>query len=324
MPLIEYSTYRAPRFCSNPHVQTVVPSLLRRVAGVSYRRDRIEIPDGDFLDLDWSEVGSTRVAVILHGLEGNSSRSYVLGMVKALNRNGWDAAAMNFRSCSGECNRTLRFYHSGDTEDLRTVISHVAKGGKHSEVALIGFSLGGNVVLKYLGESGHRPHPSVRCAVTFSVPCDLGSCSAKMAEPSNRLYLKRFLRMLRKKIRLKMEIMPDKINDHGYRKIRTFKDYDDRYTAPIHGFADAEDYWTKCSCKQFLTGISVPALLVNARDDPFLYGECYPLQEADQNPHFYLETPTHGGHVGFMAFNERGEYWSEGRAVEFLEGAAGI
>jgi predicted alpha/beta-fold hydrolase len=322
--LIADSTYRTPWFCSNPHVQTIVPSLFRRVSGVSYRRERIETPDGDFLDLDWSEMGSRKVAVILHGLEGDSSRAYVRGMVKALNRNGWDAAAVNFRSCSGECNRRLRFYHSGDTEDLRTVINHIGVQRPGAEVALIGFSLGGNVVLKYLGDRENHVHPAVKKAVAFSVPCDLKASSLRLAEPSNRIYLKRFLRLLHKKIHMKMAVMPDKINDSGFHRIKTFKDYDDRYTAPIHGFADAEDYWAKSSCKQFLIGISVPSLLVNAQDDPFLPDPCYPVQEAEQSPHLCLEMPIHGGHVGFMTFNQRGEYWSETRTVEFLTRGASV
>lgn len=318
MPLLPESSYRAPLCFSNCHLQTVFPSLLRRVSRVVYRRERIETSDGDFLDLDFSQKGFDRIAVVLHGLEGDAHRHYVMGMVKALNRSGWDATAMNFRSCSGECNRQLRFYHSGETDDLRLVLSHVSGSNQYKEIALVGFSLGGNVILKYLGESGEDRHPLVRKAVVFSVPCDLKACALKISHPSNRLYLKRFMRMLRKKVRAKMAIMPDKINDFGFEALKTFQDYDDRYTAPIHGFKDAFDYWKKCSCKQFLSGISIPTLLVNAADDPFLTEECYPRQEALQSPFLHLEIPDHGGHVGFVAFNRRGEYWSETRAVEFL------
>jgi predicted alpha/beta-fold hydrolase len=288
------------------------------VRGVDYERVRIDTSDGDFLDLDFARTGSDRVAVLLHGLEGNASRAYVLGMVRALNRNGWDALAMNFRGCSGECNRKLRFYHSGDTQELRTVLSHVAEKEHYSELALIGFSIGGNIVLKYLGECGSDVSSLVRKAVTFSVPCDLTSSSYKLAELANRIYLKRFLRLLHQKIQMKMEIMPEIIDDTGFRRIKNFQDFDDRYTAPIHGFKDALDYWEKASCKPFLPQIAIPTLLVNSADDPFLPEPCYPVSEARANPSLFLEIPSSGGHVGFVQFNPRGEYWSESRALSFI------
>ncbi len=318
MPLISPSSYRAPLMFSNPHVQTVFPSLFRRVSGVHYQRHRIDTLDNDFLDLDKSTVGSRRLAIILHGLEGDSSRAYVLGMVKAVNKRGWDALVVNFRGCSGVSNKRVRFYHSGDTQDLEIVISYVTANEKYSELALIGFSLGGNVILKYLGERGTQTNSLITKAVAFSVPCDLESSSNHLAKSANKIYLKRFLRLLRKKIRMKMAIMPEQISDHDYRTIKTFKEFDDRYTAPMFGFSGAEDYWRKASSKPFLASISIPTLLVNAADDPFLTDLCYPTEEAKNNPGFFLEIPKFGGHVGFMAFNPTREYWSESRTVSFL------
>jgi len=285
---------------------------------VHYQRHRIDTPDGDFLDLDKSAVGSRRLAIILHGLEGDSSRAYVLGMVKAVNKRGWDALAVNFRGCSGVCNKQVRFYHSGDTQDLETVISHVTANEKYSELALIGFSLGGNVILKYVGERGTQTNSLITKAVAFSVPCDLESSSNHLAASANRIYLKRFLRLLREKIRMKMTIMPEQINDHDYKTIKTFKEFDDRYTAPMFGFSGAEDYWRKASSKPFLASISIPTLLINAADDPFLTDLCYPTEEAKNNPRFFLEIPKFGGHVGFLAFNSAREYWSESRTISFL------
>jgi len=305
-------------FLSNPHLQTILPSLFRRVTGVAYRRERVDTPDGDFIDLDWSQIGARRAAIILHGLEGNSQRSYVLGMVKALNRGGWDAVAFNFRGCSGELNRMPRFYHSGDTGDLDLVLAHVASHAEYAKLALVGFSLGGNLVLKYLGERGEHMQPLIGGAAVFSVPCDLASGARKIGSPANRLYMKRFLKMLGEKIRGKASIMPDLISDTGFDKIKDFEQFDNRYTAPLHGFASAEDYWRRASSKPFLERIPVPTLLVNSADDPFLAAECYPKAEAERNPAFFLEVPGYGGHVGFMAFNGRNEYWSETRAVEFL------
>ncbi|MGC8659247.1 MAG: YheT family hydrolase [Desulfomonilaceae bacterium] len=321
MPVIVQSSYKAPFLCSNLHIQTVVPTLFRKVKGVDYWRERIITPDGDFLDLDWSSVDSDRLAIVLHGLEGNSTRSYVTGMVKTLNQGAWDGLALNFRGCSGEPNRKLRMYHSGETGDLETVIEHVMlKNTKYSQIALVGFSLGGNLILKYLGERGRNLPSFIKAAVTFSVPCDLKSSSDRISEWSNRLYLKRFLKMLHEKIKIKASMAPEKIDLKGYDKIRTLKEFDDRYTAPLHGFRDAYDYYEKASCRQFLPNISVPTLLINAADDPFLSADCYPYEEAEANPNLILEVPEHGGHVGFMAFNPKREYWSETRAVAFMNG----
>jgi len=321
MPVISDSEYRSPRFLSNGHLQTVLPGLLRRARPVSYVRERITTLDDDFLDLDWLKNGSRRVAVLSHGLEGDSKRHYMLGMVSALTNRGWDAVAWNARGCSGEPNRVLRFTHSGATEDLQAVISHVTAIRAYSDIALIGFSLGGNLTLKYLGERGPALDPRIKAAAVFSVPCDLQSSSIQLAKPANRIYMLRFMANLRQKVRALAKSMPGKIDDRGFAQLRSFKHFDDRYTAPIHGFKDAEDYWRKCSCKPFLKSISVPTLLINARNDPFLGEDCYPIEEANENPKLHLETPLGGGHVGFIGFNNAREYWSETRAVTFLKNA---
>jgi uncharacterized protein len=315
MPIVGHSTYKCPLFLSSGDLQTVLPGLVRQV-GLVYQRERIATPDKDFLDLDWVRKGSSRLAILSHGLEGDSKRHYVVGMVKALTGRGWDALAWNARGCSGEPNRVLRFTHSGATEDLHTVIRHVLATCAYSDLVLIGFSLGGNLTLKYLGE--RPPDPRIKAALAFSVPCDLECSSVQLAKPANRIYMLRFLTTLRQKVRALAQLMPDKINDRGYQELRNFKDFDDRYTAPIHGFENAQDYWRKCSCKQFLNTISVPTLLINARNDPFLADECYPADEAESNLNLHLEIPPQGGHVGFMSVNKAGEYWSETRGASFL------
>lgn len=319
MPIVAHSSYESPCLLANGHVQTLFPSLFRKVDGVAYQRERIATLDGDFLDLDWAIKGSHRLAVIAHGLEGDSKSAYAQGMVKALSRNGWDAVVWNARGCSGEPNRVLRFTHSGAIEDLQTVISHLNTTRAYDEMALIGFSLGGNVTLKYLGECGSELNPRIKKAVAFSVPCDLQSGSLQLAGLTNQIYMRRFLSSLRQKIRAKMKMMPGKIDDRHYGQLRTFKDFDDRYTAPIHGFADAEDYWRLSSCRPVLKNISIPTLLINARNDPFLAEPCYPIAEAEANPNLLLEMPTSGGHVGFITFHPQGEYWSESRAISFLK-----
>jgi uncharacterized protein len=318
MPFVCPSSYRPPVFFENGHLQTIYPNLFRRVRGVSYSRQRMRTPDDDFLDLDWSPVGATCLALIAHGLEGNSTRPYILGMVRALNRHGWDAVVWNFRGCSGEPNQKVRLYHSGDTQDLHTVLTHVLQGRYYAKLALIGFSLGGNVVLKYLGEQARKLNPKVRACVVFSAPCDLASSALKMGNLENTFYMKRFLRLLHEKIRAKMWLFPGEIDDREFHLMRSFKEFDERYTAPLHGFRSAEDYWEKASSKPYLPHITVPTLLVNALDDPFLAPPCYPYQESLSNPRFFLETPEAGGHVGFVSFDRSGDYWSESRSLEFL------
>lgn len=319
MPLISQTTYRPPGFLQNGHALTVFPVLFRRVNTVSYTRERISTPDGDFLDLDWSVVGAPRLAVIAHGLEGHSRRGYVMGMARALNKRGWDAVAWNFRGCSGEPNWKLRFYHSGDTQDLDTVLQHVLHKARYDGLALVGFSMGGNIVLKYLGERGAHVPDGLQGGVAFSVPCDLSSGASKMARPANSLYMRRFLSTLHAKVRGKMERFPGMIHDEAFHHIKTFEQFDGTYTAPLHGFESAQDYWRKASSKPLLPRVAVPTLLINALDDPFLDTPCFPYEEAQSNPCFYLETPKRGGHVGFVSFGPDGEYWSEVRAGEFLQ-----
>lgn len=318
MPLIPSSTYRPPFLFKNGHVQSIFPVLFRKVTGVAYVRERIETPDRDFIDLDWSRIGSERVVVVSHGLEGHSMRSYMLGMIKALNRRGWDGVAFNFRGCSGEPNRLLRSYHSGSTEDLETVIRHVVGKNRYNVLGLIGFSIGGNLTLKYLGESETRPPSSIKCAAAISVPCDLEACSRQLSLKSNLIYMRRFLRMFHKKIRAKMRILPGKISDKDFKSIRSFLEFDELYTAPIHGFPSAKAYWSQCSCKQFLPKIKIPTLLISALNDPFLPDESYPREEAEKSRYFFLEIPDSGGHVGFVDFNTAGEYWHEARVASFL------
>jgi predicted alpha/beta-fold hydrolase len=318
MPLILNSNYRAPSWLPGGHVQTIFPALFRRVARVTHRPERLELPDGDFLDLEWAEQGGPRLAILSHGLEANLTTAYIQGMAAALIRRGWDVLVWNFRGCGGEPNRLLRMYHSGATEDLHIVISHALANHPANSVDLIGFSLGGNLTLKYLGERPAEISPKLHRAVAFSVPCDLACSSSQLALTSNRIYMDRFLREMRSKIRTKNLMFPGHLDLTGLDRIRTFQEFDDRFTAPIHGFRDAKDYWERNSCRQFLPHITLPTLLVNAANDPFLGERCYPREEAAASDFFHFESPTTGGHVGFMSPSARGEYRSETRAAEFL------
>lgn len=322
MPLVE-SSYEAPLLLRNGHAHTVYPHLKRRVDDVHYERERLELDDGDFLDLDWSRVAGRACVIVSHGLEGSSHGIYVRGMVRAFNRRGWDALAWNFRGCSGEPNRLLRLYHSGATDDLARVFARAAAEG-YGQIVLVGFSLGGNITLKWLGELGGNAPAWLTGAVAISTPCDLKASAEIMGRPFNRPYMDRFLGDLREKIRRKQARFPKELDDSGYGSIRTFREFDDRYTAPIHGFRDAEDYWAKCSSLFFLGRIRVPALLLNAQDDPFLSPECFPRELAAGHDWFHLEAPERGGHVGFVGGGLReDEYYSERRALEFLGAATG-
>ena len=307
--------YAPPFLLFHGHLQTIVPNTLRRVRGVVFRRERILTADDDFLDLDWSRVGAAKLAVVSHGMEGNSRRPYVLGMVKAVNAAGWDALAWNLRGCSGEPNRQLRFYHAGDTGDLAAVISHALSSQTYEAVVLVGFSLGGNLVLKYLGERREELPPPILKAAVFSVPCDLRAGAKEVDKWRNGIYRRRFLRTLRGKVREKAGLMPGLLSTAGLDGIRSLRCFDERYTAPLHGFGSAEDYWRRSSSVHFLEGIRVPTLIVNARNDPLLGERCYPVEEVKDQPFLRLKIPRQGGHVGFPG---GGPLWSERLAVSFF------
>lgn len=318
MPAINDSSYKSPLLFRNGHIQSIYPSLFRKLDASIYTRERIATPDDDFLDLDWSCKGNNKLAIISHGLEGSSQRAYVIGMARALNSAGWEVLAWNFRSCSGEPNRRFKIYHNGDTTDLSTVVRHALNKNNYKEVTLVGFSMGGNITLSYLGKCADELPAEVAKAITYSVPCHLASSSRELAKAKNKIYMVRFLRMLYKKVKQKEGQFPDRISTQGYNKIKNFYDFDNKYTAPIHGFRDAEDYWSKCSSIQFISHIKIPTLIVNAANDPFLPEECYPVKEAELNKLVTLETPKSGGHVGFISLNNKGRYWSEQRALDFL------
>jgi len=299
-------------------VQTIVPALMRKGARVTQRAERIELEDGDFLDLEWLEEGRGRLAILSHGLEADAGASYVQGMAGALFRQGWDVLVWSYRGCSGEMNRLPRFYHSGATDDLSAVIEHALAVHPASEVDLVGFSLGGNLTLKYLGEREGRHSSRLHRAVAISVPCDLACSSRALDSLVNRtLYMRRFIKSLGGKIRDKQPDFPEHFDTAGIEGIATFREFDDRYTAPLHGFEDAEDYWRQASSKQFLGGVAIPSLLINAANDPFLGPNCYPEEEAVASAFLHLEIPQAGGHVGFpVAVGE--DPWMESRVIEFL------
>ena len=319
MPLISTSTYRVPNFLfKNRHINTIYPSQIRKVKGVHYDRERITTPDDDFIDLDWLSASDERVVLLCHGLEGDSNRQYVKGMAKYFWQQGWSVCAYNYRGCSGEPNRQIRAYHSGATDDLECVIQHVLQK-KYTTLVLIGFSLGGNLVLKYAGENGINIHHEIKKVVALSAPCHLESSSEVIQQPQNWLYMKRFSRKLREKILAKKDLLIEHNFDYyNLIKAEKFEVFDELFTSKAHGFDNRIDYYTRCSSVQFLPQIAVPTLLINAEDDPFLSPKCYPVDIAKGHQYFHLEMPQYGGHLGFMTFNKDNVLWSEQRVFEFI------
>jgi predicted alpha/beta-fold hydrolase len=247
-------TYSPPFFLFSPHLETIFPAVTRRVNIQPYERERIETPDNDFLDVDWLKNNSKKLVIISHGLEGNTSRAYMKGMAKIFHANGYNVLAWNYRGCSEEMNRQIRFYHSGATDDLNTVVMHAIQRG-YDEINLIGFSLGGNMTLKYLGEG--RVPAEIKTAATISVPMDLGSSCRKISQPANWIYSNRFLKSLKNKILTKASLRND-LDISGIKNIYTLEQFDDRFTAPLHGFESANDYYSRCSAIHFVHDITIP------------------------------------------------------------------
>lgn len=320
MPVVQRSTYRAPRWLFGGHAQTLFPPLFRRMQELPFYRSRLETPDGDFIHIDTllAEAARAKTAIILsHGLEGDSRRKYIRGMCRVFAALGWDCVCRNFRACGGTLNRLPGMYHSGQTEDLHCVVRSVMDAG-YEAIALVGFSMGGNQTLKYLGEEPERVPSVVKGAAVFSVPCHLPGAAKVLDRPGNAVYMRYFMRTLRKKVCMKHALYPDLYPLEGLERISTFAEFDSRYTAPIHGFSSAAEYWERAACLPHLARIRVPSLLVNARNDPFLSPQCYPERAAEQNTALTLEMPEEGGHVGFCSPMGQDAYWSEERAATFF------
>ncbi len=320
VPLVKKSTYKARGAFRNHHFNTMFAGLVRAPSMPSYTRHRIDTPDGDFLDIDCLLGGRPRALILLHGLEGHSKRPYMTGMANCADQHGFDVIAMNFRGCSGEPNRLPATYHIGQTIDLETVIAYALAQFHHTDLAIIGFSVGGNVTLKYLGERGYNVPDEVKAAVAFSAPVDVVSSNTEIDKWYNWHYRKNLVDALNAKYRQKAEMFPEMFDKPSGGWPKSFREFDNLYTAPVNGYQDATEYWSKNSSIHFIPKISTPTLLVNALDDTFLSPECYPYQLAENHPYFHLETPEKGGHLGFAGRNTDGIYWSEKRAIEFITG----
>lgn len=300
------------------HMQTLWPAIFRLLPRPRTSRERVELDDGDFIDIDWVPGQGGRTALILHGLEGSSGSHYARGMLAELHRRGWHAGVMHFRGCSGHLNRLPRNYHSGDTADLDFVVEQLRRRRPGAPMVLMGYSLGGNVLLKWLSERGDAA--PVAAAVAVSVPFQLETVTRRLASWPSRLYQWRLLSALRRKMHGKLRSRPMPVGADDVSTGRDFFSFDDRITAPLHGFADAAAYYRASSCGQYLNRIRRPTLIIHALDDPFMTPDVVPSEDA-LSAQVRLEISPRGGHVGFISGGTplRPRYWLEERIPRFLE-----
>lgn len=333
MPIVRETSFEPAWWLPGPHAQTLWPALFRRQPSLPIVRERLTTPDGDFVDLDWHGADpSAPLVLLLHGLAGSSRSAYIRGMQAACARHGWRSVALNFRGCSGQPNRTARCYHSGDTADVDFAYRLLRQREPRLPLAVAGFSLGGNVLLKWLGENGDAVDLCAAAAV--SVPLQLHSCADRLDRGLSRVYRNHLLMELKEYIRNKRVHLHRQGRAGEWAKlrqlgdlstIRSFWDYDGRVVAPLYGFRDAGDYYRRSSSRQFLGDIRIPTLIVQARDDPFLTPDILPGEE-ELSPAVRLEITAAGGHVGFVAGHPtRPRYWLEERIPEFFrEQIAGL
>ncbi len=325
MPILN-SSFKPAWWLRNPHLQTLWPALIRRTSRPPVIRERLSTPDGDFVDADWCGDASNPIVILLHGLAGSSQAGYLIGMQRALLGRGFRSVALNFRGCSGEPNLSARSYNSGDTEDLRYLCCYIRQKYPQTPLAAVGFSLGGNVLLKWLGEEGRRL--DLFAAVAVSVPLQLELCVGRMDQGFSRVYRNHLLRRLKQNLRDKREHLrgcgrvaeAQRLEGLGNLEgVWSFWEYDDRVVAPLYGFRGARDYYLKSSSRQFLRSIHTPTLVIHSVDDPFMTPAVIPTEE-ELSSDVYLEVTRAGGHVGFISGQTpaRPSYWLEQRIPEFL------
>ena len=313
--------FRPSPLLRHPHAQTILGTVLRSRIRVPTRRERVDTPDGDFLDLDWAHgprEGPT--VLVVHGLAGSSSSGCVQNTMRLLGRLPVRPVAMNFRGCSGIPNRKAVLYHSGKTDDLGHVIGRLLEEAR-GELILVGFSMGGNVILKWLGEQGERVSPRIRAAVAISVPYQLARCAQHIERtPVSRFYRWVLVRTLKERVLELLDRHPGRLDRQRVEGVRTFEDFDEHITAPLHGFEGAQDYYARCSSGAFLERIRCRTLLVGAKDDPFLPPEALP--RLAPNPWVRHEFTEHGGHVGFVGPGFA--LWAEARIRRFVAQSLGL
>ena len=312
----------APAWLTNAHLQTIYGATLARAPQVEFRRERWDTPDGDFVDVDFVDgVPGSPWVHLYHGLEGSSNSPYARMLMSYVAKRGWRGSVFHFRGCSGEPNRLARAYHSGDTEEIEWSLTRVRKLAGKVPLYAAGISLGGNAFAKWLGERGASACRIVDRAAAVSAPLDLMAAGAALGSGITRLYALHFLGTLKPSALSRLARFPDLYDATAVRRASTLRDFDNVVTAPLHGFRDTDDYWTRASAKPHLRDIRVPTLILNARDDPFLPEAALPKPE-DVSRSVTLEFPSHGGHVGFVTAPFPGHIeWLPRRLLAFFEGA---
>jgi len=300
-------------------LQTLYPALLRKPPALTLKNEQLELSDGDFIDLSWTEEKQTSpIVILLHGLEGSINSPYAKGILKTIQDIGWQGVLMHFRGCSGRHNRLERSYHSGETGDLNSLIHTLKTRHPDRKITAIGVSLGGNVLLKYLGEQGNKC--KLTAAMAISVPFDLADGAKALNKGFSKVYQRHLIKRLCIKMRDKFKHKPAPIDLDKLSEWTNFYLFDHNVTAPLHGFASADDYYTKSSSKQFLKNITTPTLILHSKDDPFMSQKAIPTKE-ELSSSVTLELTEHGGHVGFVYGKSpfRAKYWIEKRLVEYFK-----
>lgn len=315
--------YRAPAWLAGPHLQTIYPALLPRPK-VAYRRQRIDTPDGDFVDFDWLDgPPGAPLAVLFHGLEGNSSSHYARVLMRHVRALGWRGVVPHFRGCSGEPNRLPRAYHSGDYAEAGWMLATIRERVPDGPLYAVGVSLGGSALLNWLGREGQRAGKLVTCAAGVSTPLDLTAAGIAIEQGLNRIYSRYFLSTLVPKALAMARRFPGALDAAAIRRASSMYAFDAAVTAPLHGFSSTDDYWMRASSKPWLSSIVVPTLVLNARNDPFIPASSLP-GAADVGPGVTLEQPGHGGHSGFAAAPFPGRLdWLPARLVSFFAECGG-
>ncbi|MEZ5651204.1 MAG: alpha/beta fold hydrolase [Burkholderiaceae bacterium] len=292
------SDYRPRPLLFNRHLQTIYPKFRPTWRRPKYVRETWTTPDDDFIDVDIAAEG-TPMLLVFHGLEGDSRSHYAQALCLAAMARGWGAAVVHFRGCSGRPNHLARAYHSGDSDEVQWMLETARRRWPDAQRLAVGISLGANVLLKWLGERGDSAAPLLAAAAAISAPHDLETSARSLAIGFNRVYTRVFMRTLRRKSLDKLTRFPGVFDRRQVLRARSFFDFDDAVTAPLHGFLGAHDYWSRCSCRPHLAAITLPTLIVNARNDPFLPEHALPVADA-VGPGVHLATPAGGGHVGFF------------------------
>ena len=318
---VSLNAYKAPGWLPGGHLQTIYAYYLRQTPSFSYRQERWETPDGDFIDLDWLDhsADDSKLLVLFHGLEGCSRSHYAVSLMNVLHRQGWRGVVAHARGCGGEINRLPRGYHAGDSAEIGWILQRLQKTNPKSRLCVVGVSIGGNDLLKWLGEQGTQALNIVDRAVAVSVPVDLKIAARQLDSGWNkRIYTRNFLRSMKPKVLTKIAAHGLELDPRAIRASATFREIDSLYTAPAHGFRNADDYWTRSSSKPWLRHIKVPTLLINARNDPFFPELALPMP-AEVSDAVTLEYPKCGGHVGFVSGKFPGQLnWLPARILSFL------